>query len=899
MSAPSGTVTFLFTDIEGSTGLWDAVPDSMRTALARHDAILRSAIESHGGYVFATGGDGFAAAFGRAADAVAAAIDAQAALSAESWPPEAAIAVRMGLHTGEVEERGGDYFGPAVNRAARVMAAGHGGQVLMSSVTASVSDATGLTDLGDHRFAGLSTTEQVFQVGTHTFPPLRGVGIPPTNLPAERTLFVGRDQELGTVGALFRSTRLVTLTGVGGVGKTRLALQAAAGMLAEFTDGVWFVELAPLIDGALVPAAVAAAIGAAPSPGVETSEVVCRFLARRRALVVLDNCEHVVDVAAQLVDRLLAAAPRLRVLATSREPLGVQGESVWRVPSLSVDAHSGDVSDAVALFAERAAAVQPTFALDDRTLASAEQICRRLDGIPLAIELAAARAKSMSLQQIADRLDERFRLLIRGGRTAVARQQTLQATIDWSYGLLANDERDAFDLLAVFAGDFDLVAATAVAGGDDFTVLDLLDRLADKSMLEADPTRDRYRVLETLRQYGQEHLIAADRLRQARAAHADYFTELADEQGALMREPGRQVAALDRLEADYDNLRAALAYLIQERRAEQARRTVRRLIGLFNIRHPREGLGWFQQVIAISDGLPVNERSQLFGLAAGAAFNAGDSDAHGQYAQSALNIGGEQAPASAYIELSRWQLANGDAALAVESARRGLAATSALNAKVIAYTSLLMALGASGAESDVRSEIPVLLDLAEALADPTLRVAAYHAAGGALDLTGHRQAAENMFRTALADAPAAGARVHADSLLFCALATDDQSETAALLQEAIPLFREQLSGGLRFNPLIPAAKLALDTSAAVDAARLVGGYRHHTKVHGGAQHPIFARWCTRIHDDLETKLPAIQLESELRQGALLTIDAALTIATHVANREPPSGSITNMRSVAR
>jgi predicted ATPase/class 3 adenylate cyclase len=896
MSAPSGTVTFLFTDIEGSTGLWDAAPAAMRLALARHDAILRFAIESHGGHIFATGGDGFAAAFGRVVDAVAAATDAQSSLSAESWPAEATIAVRMGLHTGEVEERGGDYFGPGVNRAARVMAAGHGGQVLVSAATASLIGTAGLADLGEHRFAGLSAPERVFQIGSRTFPPLRGAAAVPTNLPIERTSFVGRDQEINAVATSLRSLRLVTLTGVGGVGKTRLAAQVAAGMLDEFPDGVWLVELAPLIDALLVPTAVASAIGAPPSPGVETTEVVCRFLAQRRALLLLDNCEHVVDATAKFVDRLLIAAPRIRVLTTSREPLGVQGESVWRVPSLPAEGAAGEIGDAAALFAARAMLVSPTFTLDEQTRAYTVQVCRRLDGIPLAIELAAPRVRSMSVEQIADRLDERFRLLTRGGRTAVARQQTLQAAIDWSYQLLTPDERDLFDLLAVFTGDFDLTAATAVSGRDEFEVLDLLDELADKSMLEADPSRDRYRLLETLRQYGWGRLTAADRLLRARVAHAGYFAALADEQGTLLRTPGRQVAALDRLEADYDNLRAALAWLIESRQAVQAAQVLSRIIDLFMSRHPAEGLGWFRQVIGISDELPASTRSQLFGFASAAALQAGDHESQGHYAQTAINLGGPDAPAIAYVEMSRWQVTNGQPALAVESARRGLAATSDLTVKVLAYTALLVALGAAGAEPEVRTEIPVLLDLAETLGNPTLRGAAYVTVGEALDLIGDRPEAEIMYRTAVTYASVAGARVKADALVCCALTTDDPSERAAMLRAAIAMSRDQLSGGHGLNPLIPAAKLASGIGASREAARLIGAYQHHIRGRGGPEYPMVARWCTRLQEDLTTTLTTDQLEVELTQGAQLTLDAALSLATDVLDREASSGTISGTTS---
>ncbi len=437
MEPPSGTVTFLFTDIEGSTALWEQATEAMRGALARHDGIIRAAIEGRGGYVFATGGDGFAAAFARPGDAVLAAEAAQAALNTEEWSAEAAVQVRMGLHTGVVEERDGNYFGPAVNRAARITGAAHGGQVLVSAATAGLLDGAALADLGEHLFTGISTPERVYQLGGETFPPLRSVTAVPSNLPVERSLFVGRERELAIIAGLMRSSRVVTLTGVGGVGKTRLAVQAAAGLTGEFPDGVWLTELAPLIDAGLVASAVAAAIEAPTLREVDIEGLVCRVLTHKRALLVIDNCEHVIDAAAKLIDRIVAAAPRVRVLATSREPLEVPGETVWRVPSLSVEAPEGGTGDAVALFAARAAQVSSLFEFDGAARHAAVQVCRRLDGIPLAIELAAARTTAMSIEQIAARLDERFRLLTRSGRIAVPRQQTLQGAIDWSYELLA------------------------------------------------------------------------------------------------------------------------------------------------------------------------------------------------------------------------------------------------------------------------------------------------------------------------------------------------------------------------------------------------------------------------------------------------------------------------------
>jgi predicted ATPase len=659
-------------------------------------------------------------------------------------------------------------------------------------------------------------------------------------------------------------------------------------MLDEFPGGVWLVELAPLIDAALVPAAVASAIGVPLSSVDDTVEVVGRFLAARRALLVLDNCEHVVAVAAALVDRLLSASPRLRILATSREPLGVAGESVWRVPSLPVDAGPGEVGDAVALFAERAARVRPAFEDDDETRATVVQVCRRLDGTPLAIELAAARAKVMSVEQIAARLDERFRLLTRGGRTAVARQQTLQGAIDWSYELLTTDERDLFDLLAVFAGDFDLAAAAAVSERDEFEVLDMLDQLVDKSMLEADPSRDRYRLLETMRQYGWERLASAGRLPRARDAHAEHFAALAAEQAALGRAPGRQVETLDRLDADYDNLRTGLAYLIEEHQAQRAARMVRWLIGLLNIRHPREGLGWFQQVVAISDGLPGPSRSRLLADAAFAAFNAGNHEAQGQYANSAIEVGGEDAPAIAYAQLSNWYVANGDIELAVESGRRGVAAANDLTARIVAYHPLLIALGAQGAEPEIRADIPVLLDLAESLGSPTLRASSYVAAGQAFDRIGHLDEALAMFRAALTDTDGAGARIQAPARLYCAVATDDHDEAADLLRTAIPVVREQLSGEPRTYAFVPTAKYAFSVGASVEAARLIGAYQRHLREQGGAGEPIMTRGCQRVLDQLRGAVSAYTLDQELANGARLSIDAALRLAWDVVS---PDGQL--------
>jgi predicted ATPase/class 3 adenylate cyclase len=876
---PSGTVTFLFTDIEGSTRLWESVPEAMAAALARHDEILRAAITTHGGFVFSTGGDGVAAAFGRAADAVAAAVLAQGQIGAEAWPHAATIRVRMGLNTGEVEERGGDYFGPAVNRAARIMAAGHGGQVLLSATTAALVGAAELVELGAYEFAGLASPERVFQIGAEQFPPLRSMQLMPSNLPGERSVFVGRERELAAVAGKIRSNRVLTLTGVGGVGKTRLAIQAAAGVAGEFPGGVWLAELAPLIDASLVGTTVAAAIGVPMSPSVDPSELVCRFLSQRRALVVLDNCEHVIGVAADLVDRVLAAAPRARVLATSREPLGVAAESVWRVPSLSVDADVG-VGDAVALFAQRAAQIHRDFVLDDATTKAVRAICERLDGIPLAIELAAARAKVLSVQQISARLDERFRLLTRGGRTAVPRQQTLQGAMDWSYELLAPGERDLFDALGVFAGDLDLAAVAAVSGLDEFEALDLLSQLVDKSMLEVDPSRDRYRLLETLRQYAWDRLAATERLAAAREAHARWFVSLAGQQAARMEVPGQQVNALDRLEADYDNLRAALAYLIETHQAESAARMARCMLGLFNIRHPREGLGWFQQVEAIATDLPPNTRARLLADTGYVAMCAGDGHAHGRYAQAAIDVAGADPPATAHWLLAMLHSSRGDQLRALKHAREAFTLSADPRERTMHATAagtMVRCLALLGERAEALELIPTVIDIAEDLANPAITGSTYSVLAEALLVLELPTEATVMITRGFVHVDAGGPITSCITRVMYALVADDPATATEMLRHAIPIARHQLSGYFQFGPLVGAADLMFRAGRNHLAARLFGAYQHNTQ-HAGESWSVYDWHQKRILDQLAKLMSPSALEEELDRGAQLDPDQALDLA---------------------
>ena len=564
-AAPSGTVTFLFTDIEGSTHLWDSHPDAMRQALERHDALLRSAIDANDGYVFSTGGDGIGAAFARAGDAVAAAVDAQQALGAELWPDGAPLRVRMGLHTGETSERDGDYFGTAVNRAARLMATAHGGQVVCSRATADLAaGAADFHSLGEHRLRDLAAAEQVFQIGEGRFPPLRSVDVVPTNLPTTRTELVGRSEDVATLATTTARERLVTLTGVGGVGKTRLALAVAASVAPDYPDGCWLVDLAPVADGAEVAVATATAVRAP----VTAAAALVTYLADRRMLVIIDNCEHVISDVADLVDAVLVGDPDIHLLATSREPLGLDGEVVRRVDSLGTAAPDASVEDALAapavrLFVERAAAVTDRFALDPATVGPVVEICRRLDGIPLAIELAAARTGSMPAAEIARRLDERFRLLSGGSRRAQERHRTLAATVSWSHDLLSEDDRCVFRRLAVFPASFTLDAAEQVVS-DETHQLDVIDSLAglvDRSLVQFDPDRGRYRLLETLRQYAADRLAEAGETEEVRERHARHFLGLVKWLGPQLH-TDRFESAYTTLVAELDNLRATASWCI-------------------------------------------------------------------------------------------------------------------------------------------------------------------------------------------------------------------------------------------------------------------------------------------------------------------------------------------------
>jgi predicted ATPase/class 3 adenylate cyclase len=566
---PTGTVTFLFTDLEGSTRLWEEYPEAMRPALARHDEILRDAVEGHNGQVVKTTGDGLHAAFGTAHDAVDAAVGTQLALASEAWEETGPLTVRIGVHTCEAEARDGDYYGTGVNRAARLMGVAHGGQVLVSAATSELvrDRSVELLDLGEHRLRDLGRPERIFQM-VHPdlgrdFPPLQSVDAVPTNLPTVRTELIGRSDDIEALAELVARERLVTLTGVGGVGKTRLALGVAATLAADYADGCWLVELAPVAGGDEVAKVTAAAMR---SPTTDL-DALAAYLADRRVLIVLDNCEHVLDAAADLVDAVLESAPEVHVVVTSREPLGLDGEQVRRVQSLGVpdehaDASAARSAAAVRLFTERAAAVADGFAVDAGNVEAVVEICRHLDGIPLAIELAAARVRAMPPEEIASRLDERFRLLAGGSRRSQERHRTLLATVAWSHDLLTEDEKVTFRRLTVFHASFDLAAAEAVAGDGGVDVVECVLRLVDRSLVVYEPETGRYRLLETLRQFGADRLADASETEPTRERHARHFLGLVEVVAPGLGDTRFPVAEAA-LVIELDNLRATADWCVE------------------------------------------------------------------------------------------------------------------------------------------------------------------------------------------------------------------------------------------------------------------------------------------------------------------------------------------------
>jgi predicted ATPase/class 3 adenylate cyclase/Tfp pilus assembly protein PilF len=623
-SPPTGTVTFLFTDIEGSTKMWEQDSSSMQVALARHDEILRRVTEEHGGYVFKTVGDAFCCAFSTATDALETALETQQELFAKEWGVEGGVRVRMALHTGAAEERDGDYFGPPVNRVARLLSAAHGGQVLLSLPTQELvrdqlPSGTSLRDLGERRLKDLFRPERVFQLLApelpSEFPPLRSLDAYRNNLPLQPTPLVGREKEVSEVCNLLRSgeTRLLTLTGPGGTGKTRLALQAAADLLEDFPDGTFFVQLATLTDADLFISAVAETLGVRETGEQALDDSLKNYLSERRMLLVLDNFEQVLE-AAPTVTELLTVAPELKVLTTSRAPLGLYGEHEFPVPPLSMPDLKRPPPlerltqyEAVGLFVERARALKPDFSITNESAPAVAEICVRLDGLPLAIELAAARIKMLPPRAMLQRLGSRLKLLTGGARDLPERQRTLRATIEWSHALLDEGERVLFARLSVFSGGRTLEAIEAIcdAEGDlPVETFEGVSSLLDKSLLrqeEGPGGEPRFVMLETVHEFAREKLRQSAEAEEIKRVHAEYFLNLAEEADPELRGPD-QLQWLERLEAEHDNMRAALTWALEHKEVELALRLGGALWWFWWMRsHNSEGRRWLEAAL-VMDG---------------------------------------------------------------------------------------------------------------------------------------------------------------------------------------------------------------------------------------------------------------------------------------------------------
>ena len=668
MILPTGTVTFLFTDIEGSTKLAQQYPDAMPAILARHHEILNQSIQAQNGYVFQIVGDSFSAAFHSASDALKAALIAQQALQSESWNP-VPIKVRMGIHTGtsHLNETSAPtvYSGYATLAATqRIMSAGHGDQVLLSGATRELVRDTlptdsELQDLGEKRLKDLLRPEHLYQLNISglptTFPPLKTLDSFPNNLPTQLTSFIGRENEIAELKQELNKHRLVTLTGSGGTGKTRLSLQVAAELLEKFDHGVWFIELAPITDPDLISQTILSTIGVQEQQGRSPLDVLKEYLHNKQPLIVLDNCEHLVSASAEVVNTLLNAAPNLKIMASSREALGVKGEASYPVPSLSLpDIKNLPVIEqlsqyeAVRLFIDRALLVAPHFVVDKDNAPFIAQICYRLDGIPLAIELAAARIKIMSIEQISQRLDDRFRLLTGGARTALPRQQTLRALIDWSYDILSENERLLLRRLSVFAGGWTLEAAEEVCAGVErdtqsispYDILDLLTQLVNKSLVvvmeQSQGRETRYRMLETIRQYTREKHLEAGGSEIIRQQHLTFFVKLTEQAKPELHRPN-QAFWLNKLDDELDNLRMALEWALSGD-GEDGLRIITNTTRFWFFRNTPHELGkWLAQLLQRYDK-PDRLRAKSLSIQSQCVVQHGNFDEACQLAEQSLEL---------------------------------------------------------------------------------------------------------------------------------------------------------------------------------------------------------------------------------------------------------------------
>ncbi|MEP7207058.1 MAG: tetratricopeptide repeat protein [Casimicrobiaceae bacterium] len=870
MTEQSPLTTFLFTDIEGSTRLWEQEPERMRLALAGHDGIAQRAVAARRGRVVKTTGDGIYAVFADPLDAIAATVDLHRGLADANATNGIALRVRCGLHIGVVESRDEDFFGGPVNRTARIMGAGHGGQVLLSQAVADlVRDrlpaGLSLVDLGTVRLRDLRNAEHLYQLAhpdlRRDFPALRSLESTPNNLPLQLTSFVGRAQEIEDIAALLSDARLVTLLGAGGIGKTRLALQVGAAQLDTHPDGVWLVELAALADARLVVNAVASTLGVKEEPGHGIEEAVLEFVRDRRLLLVLDNCEHLVQACADIARRVLQASPTVKVLATSRERLHLTGEVVYPLQPLAfpmaLDPATPSTlmaNDAVQLFVERAASAQRGFKVTDQNADAVAEVCRRLDGIPLALELAAARVRSLSVQQIASRLNDRFRLLTNGDRTALPRQQTLRALIDWSYELLTEPERVFLSRLAVFAGGWTIEAAEAVtedARLAEFAALDLLTMLVEKSLAMPDVGGERYRLLETVQRYAEERLTASGEADAVHARHFDHYLALAESAHAELNGPD-QATWLKRLDADRENLLAAHGWC--DRAADGAERGLRLVTATrrYWIFRGLLDLGW--RVAAAALARPGAQTRSL--ARCRALFDIGQIGSWmGRYAESRC-----------YLEESL-------------SIAREIGDKRSIE---VALQPLAMACLGQGNAGEAREHLVEALALARELGEQREIAGVLNALAQLHREQGEFEAAEPLLRDVIATARAIDDRqIIAVGLLNLAMTLIGQGatgETRTILLEALRLSDETGSKPTAQSALEVCAGLAAHAGDYARAARLYGATQAQAGETGLRRDPADDAFLTPLIDRTRAELTADAFDHAEADGKQLAYDAALAEA---------------------
>jgi predicted ATPase len=831
---PSGTVTFLFTDIEGSTRLLHELGNTYVDALGEHRRVLREAFAAHGGVEVDTQGDAFFVAFGRASEALAAAREGQAALA------EGPIRVRMGVHTGEPLATDDGYVGIDVHRAARIAAAGHGGQILVSQSTRDLAGSDSLRDLGEHRLKDLTAPERIYQFGGEDFPPLKSLN--QVNLPVQPTPLVGRMREVDEVLQLLNSNRLLTLTGPGGSGKTRLAVQAVAELAEQFPDGVWFVSLAPVVDPMLVLPTIAATIGAKAELAEE--------LRAKRLLLLLDNLEQVLDVAPQLAD-LLSRAPGVKLLVTSRERLSLVSEQEYVVPTLPLE-------DAVDLFVARARQLDPHFLVDPAVV----DICRRLDGLPLAVELAAARIKVLSSREILRRLDRRLDVLRTTARDVPARQQTLRATLDWSYHLLSDEEKDLLAHLAIFAGSFDLAAAEAVAAGS----LEVLESLVDKSLLRR-THEGRFFMLETIREYALERLEARDDREEVRKRHAEH---------AIVRATSDQMLHewLPRIERDYADFQAALTWLAASESPALFLRLVARLGRFWDGRgRLREGRRWLELALERGSATTTPERAEALSRLGHIAWQQGDLETSAKAADAAqaaaAALGDERLSARQHMFRAGNALSMGDLDLAASEYElaahmlRGLGTTPEL---VIAIHDL-------GLTALLRDDLATSRGLIEEAARLAREIS--HVGG---------------------EANAVG------SLGFIELREARFDRAKGLLLEALRLEQKHgLAGSSAATNLVGLAAIAVAEGDSENACVFIGAYDAYRELIGASHDPTVLDLHGRVIAQLEGTIGPEEFERALVRGSELdlaeAIDYALASPELIDDGDPKGSALRSVSEI--